>query len=90
MSYYNTTNEVNPQLKMFHLKASSQDKHIIEMAQKLKVFSASKIFNQYPKKIPITSVRRSLNTLMNEGLIEKTGNYVMGIYSRKEFEYRIK
>ena len=88
--YYNTTNETNPQLTMFHLKASTQDKHIIEMAQKMRVFSASKIFNSYPKQIPITSVRRSLNTLMNEGLIEKTGNKVMGLFSRKEFEYKIK
>lgn len=87
--YYNTTNEVNPQLTIFKHKATNQDKQIFEIAKKLKTFSAAKIYNLYPGNIPITSVRRSLNTLMNSRLIERTGNKVMGIYSRKEFEYKV-
>lgn len=88
--YYNTTNEQNPELKEYRSKTKSQDKIVLSIANRFNTFSASKILEWYPTtKIPITSIRRSLNTLEKDNKIVKTGNKVIGIYGRNENEYKI-
>lgn len=59
------------------------------IAKKQQVFSASSIFKKYPKKILLTSLRRSLNTLLNEEKIVETGERVKGLYGRSEKQYKL-
>lgn len=86
MSYYNTTQERGNDLKDYQNKARTQDQIIKGMIAKLKKpFSFKDIYNSYPiHNTPITSIRRSLDTLKKQGYIQETGLQVMGVFSRKE------
>ena len=93
MTYFNTTHEPENQVKIYTKINNGQDKRILEIIQTLnKPFSASIIWQKYihmyyEKPTPITSVRRSINTLKNAGKICETGNLVQGMYGRSELEY---
>ena len=45
---------------------------------------------RFGKKIPITSVRRSISDLTRAGYLEKTKHLVMGIYGRPVHLWRVK
>ena len=88
MSYYNTTHETGQQLKIYTDTAKKQDEIVMELAKRVKKFSASSIYKIYPfPNTPITSIRRSINTLKRMGFIVETGRKVAGKYDRKEAEY---
>jgi len=95
MSYFNTTNEPENQLKLFTKLNNGQDKRVLELIHTLnKPFSASQIWQKYihtyfKKSTPITSIRRSVTTLKQAGVIRETGNKVKGIYGRNELEYKL-
>lgn len=86
MSYYNTTQVKESDLKDYNNKARTQDQIIKGLIAKLnKPFSFKDIYKNYPiQNTPITSIRRSLDTLKKVGYIEETGLQVMGVFSRKE------
>lgn len=95
MSYYNTTNESGEELKANEAATKTQDEHvksIIDIFNKYtegKTFSPKDVYQLFDHtKTPITSIRRSINTLLNEGYIHKTGEKVEGLYGRKELQYR--
>lgn len=98
MSYYNTTNATNPNLATYHNKASTQDSQIAKIFEgnRERAFGASTVwqmFNEgkhFKAQAPITSIRRSLNTLEKEGIVEKTGNKQTGAFGRLENLYRLK
>lgn len=86
--YYNTTNE-SEKLKEFRQKTVGQDLTVLNMVLEKVQFSPSEIFLNYPDaSTPITSIRRSLNTLMNKGFITKLDSKVKGIYGRPESQYK--
>lgn len=84
-SYYNTTSEKGDQLKKNVEQAKTQDQRIKEMFDGGYKLSASLIFPRM--NCPITSIRRSLNTLENAGKIRKLDFKIMGLYGRKEYLY---
>lgn len=94
MTYYNTTNESGDFLRKNRIAADTQDAKIRAMFEKHSnlIYSAESIqvlagidgFNW-----PITSIRRSLNTLCNEGFIERAGE-LTGSYGRRIFTYKLK
>jgi hypothetical protein len=94
MTYYNTTNESGDFLKRNRIASETQDAKILEMfksnadlvhsAENMQVLAGINGFNW-----PLTSVRRSLNTLMKEGFIEQAGQQI-GSYGRKIFTYKLK
>ena len=88
MSYYNTTHEKD--VKPYVEKARTQDEIIKAMINKLdKPFSCKDIFQSYPiMHVPITSIRRSLDTLKKSGFIIETGNKKEGLFGRKELELK--
>jgi len=92
MSYYNTTQESGKPLKVYVEKARTQDQIVKELVDKLnRPFSFKDIYRKYPiQNTPITSIRRSLDTLKKSGYIEETGEKVIGIFSRKELQLRKK
>ena len=97
--YYNTTNETPDQVKKFTKINNGQDKKVLSIIRKLdKPFSASLVFLEFSKhggrweiwdNTPITSIRRSINTLKNLELIEETGKRVPGLYGRSELQYKL-
>ncbi len=88
--YYNTVGENRQALIHYAESNQKQDKLVYYVCNILVKFSASQIFKDFPRsETPITSIRRSLNTLKKKGLIEETGNKVKGLYGRNESEYKL-
>ena len=91
MEYYNTT-EVSPrQLQLFTGKATSQSARILKIfiAFPDKEISASDIeHNGVLDSAPITSIRRSLNTLMNKLEIVRFGKKE-GPFKHPETTYKL-
>ena len=92
-NYYNTTNESGRTLKDYQNKAMSQDIRIMlffkqnDRAQ----LCASQVMNMvFGDRTPITSVRRSLNTLENNGVLIKAFAQRRGPYGRSEHCYKLK
>ena len=94
-TYFNTTNETEAKVIEYRKINNGQDKKVLTIIRELnKPFSASQIWKLYihkhvSDKTPITSSRRSINTLKNAGFIEETGKRVQGIYGRNEKQYKI-
>jgi len=91
MSYYNTTKEKNQDLSDLIQRAKNQDELILNIfieSNKTEL-SASDVFRLMQFKYPLTSVRRSINTLMNGGHLQKTENKKIGIYGRKEYLFKL-
>lgn len=91
MAYFNTTQET-PNTVQEYLNVSNNQKDIVlRTIRRLgKTFSASVVMKNYPvMNTPITSIRRAINTLKNDGVIQETGNRVTGIYGRSELEYKL-
>jgi hypothetical protein len=88
MAYYNTTNESNV---TEYLKISQkQDDIVLRTIEQFKTFTCSEIYKKYPiMNTPITSIRRSVNTLKKKGVIVETGNKRKGLYGRNELEYKL-
>lgn len=92
MSYYNTTSESGDQLKMFHTKAMKQDKIIADIFRtgaKLTAFDVEEILIDRGIMYPITSIRRSLNTLESYSIIKRLEKKVRGFYGRPVNQYQI-
>ena len=83
--YYNTTNEKGKELKEFTGKALTQDQKILEMFDNGHKLGPSLIIGRM--NCPITSIRRSLNTLEKRGDIRRLNVKIMGLYGRKEYLY---
>ena len=91
--YYNTTQEQGKQLKIFQSKTKSQDEKILEFFKDnpMVEFGASQVWNAlFFNSAPITSVRRSITNLIEEGKLEYTGRKRKGIFGRNESLIRLK
>ena len=94
-TYFNTTNENKENETKFRNINNGQDKKVLSIIKELKKpFSASLVWRDYAPNyldalVPLTSIRRSINTLKNAGYIEETGKRVMGIYGRNELQYKL-
>ena len=90
MPFYNTTDESTEQTLFYTKKTKKQEILVFEIATALKTFSVSDIYKKYPiAATPITSIRRSINTLKNRFKIQETGKKRTSIYGRAEIEYTI-
>ena len=92
MTYYNTTHETE-NLPKFAAKAKSQDEEIKALikliSEKTRPITPEIIYNMIFGNSPLTSIRRSFNTLEKEGFIEKTGQKVTGLYGRPVNVYKL-
>ena len=90
--FYNTTNEENPQLDVFCKKADSQDNLITDLflCDPPRKFTPSEVWQKLirigniDKDTPLTSIRRSINTLTKEGILRKLDEKRIGFYGRPE------
>jgi hypothetical protein len=91
MTYFNTTNEQGKLLKEYRQKAENQTEFILRYIRQSTIENKdyktsawdlwdSNVFNEYP----ITSIRRSINTLVNQGDVIYTGEKRKGLYGRNE------
>jgi Fe2+ or Zn2+ uptake regulation protein len=91
MSYYNTTNEKGIKLKESHRKAKTQEEVIYSFfLMHGKPLSPSQVLKKLNLECPITSIRRALTNLTNEGKIIKTGVKTVGLYNKKEHLWRLR
>lgn len=96
MSFYNTTNETGQLLIGFRQAAKSQDQLVLELYQQAgKALAASEVEAILKNKklisvdTPITSIRRSINTLTGEMKLMKTELKHDGPLGRKEYKWTI-
>ena len=85
MTYFNTTQERGKDLKEFKHKATCQTAKVLGVFKGLnRPLGASEIPRYYFGEILLTSVRRSITVLCNEGFLQWTGEYKTGAHGRKE------
>ena len=91
MRFYNTTNEVGEKLEKSYLKTMKQDDIILLIFARnsnaiFTPFEIQDILNtSYDKKYPITSVRRSMNTLTEREALRKTSIKRKGNYGKANY-----
>jgi hypothetical protein len=88
-SYFNTTRSTHPALTRYEEKAVSQEDQILVWfrmyEQTASPSKICKLFHEWP----ITSVRRAMTNLTNEGELVKTDQQVLGPYRRPEYVWRL-
>ena len=94
MSFYNTTNEKQPELSLSWKRTENQ-KEIVKKIfnsnlQGLTCFEAWKIFQSHGFDCPLTSIRRSVTDLMNEGYLLMTEDKRIGGYGSQNYIYKKK
>ena len=91
MTYYNTTHEQSKPLEVSWAKAAKQDVLILLVfaRNKKSIFTPFEIlkilFSEFDRNLPITSIRRSINTLTNIGALEKTNIRRKGAYGKSNY-----
>ena len=89
MAYYNTTKETDNLCDRIN-QTKKQDKKILLLFKKHKILGASDIFKMWhDTNTPITSIRRSINTLMNDNKILMLETRQKSYYGRLEYVYKI-
>ena len=90
--FYNTTNEIKQHLKNARDNALKQDRRILEL---FKAYGVSVHLSPWAVQeilggnIPITSIRRGINTLTKDGLLEKTNLKKKGIYGKHSYCWKL-
>ena len=95
--FYNTTNETGETLKESKAKAITQNELIIHVFNTwreqngLTPSELNKILiEHWDTNWPITSIRRALTTLTDDGNLVKTNDLRKGVYGKKEHVWKIK
>ena len=93
--YYNTNDETGGTLNTSRKVADNQSVMILGI---FKMFSDENmspddvedyIRQVYKRDYPITSIRRALTNLTDQGLLEKTDKMVMGKYGKKTHTWKL-
>ena len=95
MSYYNTINLKGTSLEEANLKAKSQCDVIKIIFSEFKdvvytPFNVHEIYESITKKsTPITSIRRAISDLTDEGFLKKTDRMILGNYGAKNYLWKL-
>ncbi len=93
MAYYNTTNEKGEFLNELWKKASKQEDFVKSLFTEYGNLTASDTWKLFPNnpgyQTPITSVRRAITDLSNQGFLIKTEKKKIGLYGKPEYYYRL-
>ena len=85
MNFYNTIEETSDELALSQAKAKNQEEKIMNCFYHYeKPLSPSMLISLSGLNCPITSIRRAMTNLSKEGKLEKTKEYVIGHYGKKE------
>ena len=91
-NYHNTTESTQPELAKYRQKAMSQDDRLLEFFKKVAPieYTPSQLLGiVFKGSVPLTSVRRALTNLTNQGDLVKTNEQIKGPYGRPEFKWRL-
>lgn len=92
MTYYNTTNESGSQLDLYTQSAKTQDERVMALYYTFIEAGPSQIwkaYNRVYKDVPLTSIRRSITNLKNEGKLIETEHKALGSYGRPEYVLKL-
>lgn len=94
MAYFNTTSQTGQTLGVYKQSAERQESLIYEMYKHFKSLTPSQVWKYWRadsdhRQVPITSIRRAISNLANNGLLVKTEQKVPGLYDRPEHIYRL-
>ena len=90
MTFYNTIGETPKELAVSIAKAKSQEAKIMKCLDFYESkypnlrFGPSMVLSMTGLKCPLTSIRRAMTNLSDEGKLEKTKDFVIGNYGKKE------
>ncbi len=94
MTYYNTTSLSGQGLETATKKTLTQADLILKLflynGNGLTPFQVQKWLMKYGKNYPITSIRRAINTLTNQGHLVKLDEFRTGQYGAKNHLWKIK
>ena len=85
MTFYQTIEQVDSAIKESNKKTKRQEDLIYSLFVKCnQPLSPSMVLSQSGLNCPITSIRRAMSDLTNEGKLVKTNRQVKGIYGKAE------
>ena len=93
--YYNTTNKTNPELTEYWDKNAKQNDLIHALFKSFPndsftPFDIQRMIKEsFDRDFPITSIRRAINTLTNDNILEKTLERRLGEYGRANCCWRL-
>ena len=89
--YYNTTHETGADLAKYQDAALSQDERLLAFFQAHPgvTWTRAEMHRHVLTEAPVASITRSLKTLTNKGLVEKTGETREGAYGRPCYTWRL-
>jgi len=90
--YHNSTNQNEAFVKDAEAKSISQDAEVLEIMKDYTQATASEVWNlfvAYHKNVPLTSIRRALSNLCNDGHLMKANKTKLGLYGRPECYYTL-
>jgi len=91
MTFYNTTNEKGDQLKTSEQKTKTQDDIVMDFFQANRAhrFTPNNVQALALPDAPLTSVRRSITNMTEDGLLEKTDTKREGRYGMPNYCWRL-
>ena len=98
MAYYNTNQESGPTLSLSWGKSDKQETMILEIfadriRHTLNGLAPHQVQDQivvrYGKRYPLTSIRRAISNLTDNGKLIKLNRMVMGSYGKKVHTWRL-
>lgn len=89
--YYNTTHQSGSVLSRFADKTESQEKDILLLFHTHKALSPSQAFHllhSIQNRILLTSVRRAITNLTDQGCLSKSSTQIPGMHGRPEYVWQ--
>jgi len=92
MDYFNTNRETGDVLKQSIATAFRQQHRVLYIFQSSPraLFSPEEIHRHFDDNVPLTSIRRAITNLTQEGKLEKTTHMSVGKYGKKVHLWRYK
>jgi Fe2+ or Zn2+ uptake regulation protein len=88
--YYNTNKLSGSDLIAAEKKTQKQEEIIRKLFLQRKKMTASQVHELYPNNVPLTSIRRAITNLKNEGILVKLSEKVPGMYGSPEHFYTVR
>ena len=91
MSYYNTTSQTSYHLRNAKDSAINQDERVLAFFKAFpsRIFSPWEVLDQLETTAPITSIRRSINTITKKGMLRKTNSKIDGPYGKPSYTWML-
>lgn len=90
--FYNTIHLTGSDLSQARAKAAKQDDRILEImrgAEKMTPLQVSRLYNEIYPEAPVTSIRRSMTNLTNQGKLERLEEKVMEKFGMPNFYWKV-